>query len=51
MIFDSDLLDIKDEKKIILSFRDGNVEKFDYLVAADGVYSRTKEILFKKEGL
>ena len=51
LIFDSDLLDIKDEKKIILSFRDGNVEKFDYLVAADGVYSRTKEILFKKEGL
>ena len=50
LIFDSDLLDIKDEK-IILSFRDGNVEKFDYLVAADGVYSRTKEILFKKEGL
>jgi len=51
LIFDSDLIDIKDEKKIILSFRDGNVEKFDYLVAADGVYSRTKEILFKKEGL
>ena len=51
LIFDSDLLDIKDEKKIILTFRDGNVEKFDYLVAADGVYSRTKEILFKKEGL
>ena len=51
LIFDTDLLDIKDEKKIILSFRDGNVEKFDYLVAADGVYSRTKEILFKKEGL
>ena len=51
LIFDSDLLDIKDENKIILSFRDGNVEKFDYLVAADGVYSRTKEILFKKEGL
>ncbi len=51
LFFDTDLLDIKDEKKIILSFRDGNVEKFDYLVAADGVYSRTKEILFKKEGL
>ena len=51
IIFNSDLIDIKDEEKLSLSFRDKINEKFDYLVAADGVYSRTKEILFKKEGL
>ncbi len=51
IIFNSDLKDIKDQEKINLSFRDNRNEKFDYLVAADGVYSRTKEILFKKEGL
>ena len=51
IIFNSGLIDIKDEEKLSLSFRDKVTEKFDYLVAADGVYSRTKEILFKKEGL
>ena len=51
LIFNSDLTDIKEQDKLILSFRDNNTEGFDYLVAADGVYSRTKEILFKKEGL
>jgi len=51
LIFNSDLIDIKDQEKLMLSFRDNNTEEFDYLVAADGVYSRTKEILFKEEGL
>ena len=51
LIFNSDLTDIKDQEKLTLSFRDNKTEQFDYLVAADGVYSRTKEILFKKEGL
>ncbi len=51
IIFDSDLIDIKEREKLTLSFRDKNTEEFDYLVAADGVYSKTKEILFKKEGL
>ena len=51
LIFNSDLTDIKEQDKLMLSFRDNNTEEFDYLVAADGVYSRTKEILFKKEGL
>ena len=32
-------------------FRDKKNEEFDYLVFADGVYSKTKQILFKKEGL
>ena len=51
LIFNSDLTDIKDEHKLSLSFRDKKNEEFDYLVAADGVYSITKQILFRKEGL
>ena len=51
IIFNSDLTDIKSEDKLSLLFRDKNIEKFDLLVAADGVFSKTKEILFKKEGL
>ncbi len=51
IIFNSDLIKIDEQEKLTLSFRDNNKEKFDYLVAADGVYSRTKEILFKKDGL
>ena len=51
IIFNSDLTGVKEQDKLFLSFRDGKNKKFDYLVAADGVYSRTKEILFKKEGL
>ena len=53
LIFNSNLVDIKEKEqdKLILSFRDKNIEEFDYLIAADGIYSRAKEILFKKEGL
>ena len=51
IIFNSDLVDIKDKDRLELSFRDKNNEKFDYLVAADGIYSKTKKILFKKDGL
>ena len=51
IIFNSDLSNIKQSKKLNLSFRDNRKEEFDYIVAADGVYSRTKEILFKSEGL
>ena len=51
IIFNSDLIKIDEQEKLTLSFRDNNKEEFDYLVAADGVYSRTKEILFKKDGL
>ncbi len=49
--FNSDLIDIKNQDKLSLYFRDKKSEEFDYLVAADGVYSKTKQILFKKEGL
>lgn len=51
LVFNSDLIDIKNEDKLLLYFRDKKIEEFDYLVAADGVYSKTKQILFKKEGL
>ncbi len=51
LIFNSDLIDIKNQDKLSLSFRDKKTDEFDYLVAADGVYSKTKQILFKKEGL
>ncbi len=51
IVFNSDLIDIKNEDKILLNFRDKETDEFDYLVAADGVYSKTKQILFKKHGL
>jgi len=50
IIFNSDLVNIEEYEKLKLSFSDNRKEEFDYIVAADGVYSRTKEILFKKEG-
>ena len=50
IIFNSDLINIEQHEKLKLSFSDSRKEEFDYIVAADGVYSRTKEILFKKEG-
>ncbi len=51
IFFNSDVIDIKNEDKLSLNFRDKKSEEFDYLVAADGVYSKTRQILFKKEGL
>ncbi len=50
IIFNSDLINIEEYEKLKLTFNDNSKEEFDYIVAADGVYSRTKEILFKKEG-
>ena len=50
IIFNSDLINIEEYEKLKLFFSDNTKEEFDYIVAADGVYSRTKEILFKKEG-
>ncbi len=51
LVFNSDLIDIKYQDKLLLYFRDKEIVQFDYLVAADGVYSKTKQILFKKDGL
>ena len=50
-VFNSDLIDIKNQNKLSLFFRDKKNEEFDYIAAADGVYSKTKQILFKKDGL
>ena len=49
--FNYDLIDIKQRDKASLLFSDKESIEFDYLVAADGIYSKTKQILFKKEGL
>ena len=51
LFFNSDLADIDIKERLSLHFRDKENEDFDYLVAADGVYSKTKQILFKEEGL
>ena len=50
LVFNSDLIDIKNQDRLSLYFRDKKTEDFDFLVAADGVYSKTKQILFKDEG-
>tara|TARA_Y100000591_G_scaffold220414_1_gene191862 strand:- start:217 stop:1350 length:1134 start_codon:yes stop_codon:yes gene_type:complete len=49
--FNCDLGDIKQGDKVSLLFSDKKTNKFDYLVSADGIYSKTKQILFKKDGL
>ena len=51
LFFNSDLVDIDIKERLSLHFRDKENEDFDYLVAADGIYSKTKQILFKEEGL
>ena len=51
IFFNSNLIDIEIKDRLSLCFGDNYNEDFDYLVAADGVYSKTKQILFKKEGL
>ena len=49
--FNFDLNGIKNQNKLSLSFADKSGEEFDYLIAADGVFSKTKQILFKDDGL
>ena len=51
IILNSNLSDIKNEDKLILNFKNKKSEAFDYMVAADGIYSKTKQILFKRDGL
>jgi len=51
IVFNYDLIDIKNQDKFRLSFRDKKNEEFDYIIAADGVFSKTKQILFKELGL
>jgi len=50
IFFQSELIDIKNEDKLLLTFKDNRIEEFDYLVASDGIFSKTKQILFKDEG-
>ena len=50
IFFQSELIDIKNEDKLLLTFKDNRIEEFDYLVASDGIFSKTKQILFKEEG-
>ena len=51
LLFNCDLVDIQNKDRISLCFRNNEIKEFDYLVASDGIYSKTKQILFKKEGL
>ena len=51
IILNSELQNIKYQDKFTLNFRDKETEQFDYIVAADGVFSKTKQILFHKKGL
>ena len=44
-----ELTSVKYEDKISLSFSNNHVEKFDYLIASDGVFSKSKSIIFQKE--
>ena len=37
------------ENKLNLSFSDNSIEEFDYLIVSDGVFSKTKSIILKKE--
>tara|TARA_B100000287_G_scaffold427489_1_gene477218 strand:+ start:420 stop:1553 length:1134 start_codon:yes stop_codon:yes gene_type:complete len=51
LTFNYELKDIKQGDKISLLFSDKKTDEFDYLVSAEGIYSKTKQILFKTEGL
>ena len=51
LAFNYKVNDIKQGDKVSLVFSNKKTDEFDYLVAADGIYSKTKEILFKEEGL
>ena len=51
LVFNSNLLGIKNKDRLLLSFENNVSEKFDYLVAADGIYSKTKKILFENHAL
>ena len=44
-----ELTSINYKDKISLSFSNNHVEQFDYLLASDGVFSKSKSIIFQKE--
>ena len=49
IIQNCELTSINYEDKISLSFSNKHIEKFDYLLISDGVYSKSKNIIFQKE--
>ena len=49
IIQNCELKSINYEDKISLLFSNNHVEKFDYLLVSDGVFSKSKSIIFKKE--
>ena len=49
IIQNCELKSIKHEDKISLLFSNNHVEKFDYLLVSDGVFSKSKSIIFQKE--
>ena len=44
-----ELTKVKHEDKIRLSFSNNHVEQFDYLLVSDGVFSKSKSIIFQNE--
>ena len=44
-----ELTSINYQDKISLSFSNNHVEQFDYLLVSDGVFSKSKSIIFQKE--
>jgi len=49
IIKSSELISINYQDKIDLSFSNNYVEQFDYLLVSDGVFSKSKSIIFQKE--
>ena len=44
-----ELKDVKYGQKIKLSLSNNSIKEFDYLIVPDGVFSKTKSIIFNKE--
>ena len=44
-----ELIKVNHEDKIRLSFSNNHVEQFDYLLVSDGVFSKSKSIIFQNE--
>ncbi len=47
--YNNELIDVEIKNKINLKFSDNHKEAFDYLVVSDGVFSKSKSIIFQKE--
>ena len=49
IIKNCELTNISYEDKISLSFSNNHVEQFDYLLVSDGIFSKSKSIIFQKK--